>query len=1077
MNKIRTLLYALLVLLSVGGALGALSDYNANQVAYWTLDESGTTLVDIANGYDLTAKSDQQNSTAKLNYSHDFWKASTQWANISNSASKGGLALANTDYTINLWVNFNSLTGTRVFGNSDGTLSYSGYSMYWSTGGMRYTHIINNPDYNTWNTGWIPTTHTWYMVTIVYNDTSGMRQLFVNGAHYANQTTSTGLVASPLPFSINERSNYLDQEGDQTIDEFSIWNTSLNYDDIATLYASGSPTTAERYPYSAAPTPSNVTLTASDSYTGVTINNFSATVNGTTYTTTTGTITTNLLDTDTNLYTIIYESSENGGYLNLTYTNINFSIASPYAEFESTGNNYTLNNSGVAPYLFGGFLDGNLYAVDKGDDTVKLYNVTNNYQQVSVFDVSSESSQPSDIATNGSYYYMGGNGAEFGIYRYDTDWTYDGTNKTFDREIVAVAANSTRVYVTFNNLTVVELTTGLVATGTTYDLSSVGSDLQSMYIHEETGMIYITVNDYQEVIELDSSFTTTGTTYNLTTTVGGIIRSVYNDGTYWYTISTDGTTNYLHQFYEQQTATTEGLMYQSTATFYAYNRVSNQSILGLTASVTNNTATATNPTLNLSTGSYTATISKTGYFSNTATFNTTALDELTQNVSLYDAALNVTINVVGGSSTDQNFTINLYSLNYSYHEQISTTNGEARFNITSGSYTLYVNDSIHTFTAYNVTINDSSQTTITNVTIDVYGTNTLSIRFFDSDTLASMNGTLITAYITGNIESYNFTTSNGTYYIELLEPDNYTITYDASGYFQGERFFSLTNRTYNSIDLFLVPDNETEIIATVIDELTATVSGAIIRLQQKNLSGTNYYEVDNCVTSPAGTCILHANVGEVTYRAQLEYGGEVKRLTSDFKFTGSSITFRITLGENPLTEVDELQEITGSFVVTNTSSNATWTLTWSDSTTNTVSACIDVVKITYGQRTNTTTCSSGSSGTFSVTDTFGSVNEICGNSYFVASGQQISFSTECIYLDDTGVNDFGTQGLFLFLVMLVSAVSLSLLVSSNASIAIPATLTALVVFGAWIGFLSLTQTAIGGIIVVGVLIVVVVSKR
>lgn len=77
----------------------------------------------------------------------------------------------------------------------------------------------------------------------------------------------------------------------------------------------------------ATPDATNFSITLSDQYDSSAINNFSAEIGGTNYTTTTGTITTNILSNDTSLYNIFLFNAKNnqGFYFNKTYTNHNVS--------------------------------------------------------------------------------------------------------------------------------------------------------------------------------------------------------------------------------------------------------------------------------------------------------------------------------------------------------------------------------------------------------------------------------------------------------------------------------------------------------------------------------------------------------------------------------------------------------------------------------------------------------------------------------------------------------------------------------------------------------------------------------
>lgn len=220
-------------------------------VAYWTMDENSGTLRDITgNGHDIIAHANSYNSTAKINTSQSWFSGLNA---VGYAPQHGDLELANSSYTLSAWVNFNQLNGFRVFTNDDGTVAWAGYGYYLSSGTLRANHGTGagrTPSTN-WNTGFTPLADTWYHIATVYDDDTKIRQLFVNGAHYANQTEQAGTSpkAANNNFTINARADFLDQKGDNSIDELMILNTTLSYDDIAFLYASSSPDYGQRYPF------------------------------------------------------------------------------------------------------------------------------------------------------------------------------------------------------------------------------------------------------------------------------------------------------------------------------------------------------------------------------------------------------------------------------------------------------------------------------------------------------------------------------------------------------------------------------------------------------------------------------------------------------------------------------------------------------------------------------------------------------------------------------------------------------------------------------------------------------------
>lgn len=556
---------------------------------------------------------------------------------------------------------------------------------------------------------------------------------------------------------------------------------------------------------------------------------------------------------------------------------------------------------------------------------------------------------------------------------------------------------------------------------------------------------------------------------------GGYFNRTYGDD---YEFPAGGITGY------NVSSNLEAELHQSEATFYATKKVTGDNITEFNISTTSFSGSAnnegTNPTLNLSANNnFSFTLQKNGYYQRTQSgFNTTPKNSSNFTITdVYDHILSVQINILNGSTTDQNFNITITDRDgLGYEEGFSTNNGSVEAGLTSGvNYTVALNDTIHQYKEYNITLNSSQN--FTAITIDVYGTNSVRFRFYntDGDPLAASKD----VFITGGIESYSFTTTNTTYYIELLEPDSYTVTYSATGYYTGRYFFSLSNQTTNQIDLYFTSENESEIVVTVIDELTARISNATVRLQQKNLSGTNYYQVDSCKTNQEGQCLLHGNIGTTTYRVALIYEGEVKRITDDFQFITSSATYRITLSTNPLTTIEEYQNIVYTLAAIDGGISVGYSFAYADLNNNVLTACLSVDKIIRGSTTNEEFCNSGASGSLSPEILKSNYEEICGEPYFIisSSGQRVYGEEICVLVDTAAADNFGQQGLFLYGVVFLGSIILSVALLGAGAVLIPLISGVLVFFGYWLGFISITQSAVISFVVLSIVVLMVVSKK
>lgn len=504
-------------------------------------------------------------------------------------------------------------------------------------------------------------------------------------------------------------------------------------------------------------------------------------------------------------------------------------------------------------------------------------------------------------------------------------------------------------------------------------------------------------------------------------------------------------------------------MHKSEITFYAYNRVTNESITNLTITTTNNTATATNPTLNLSTGTYTATINKSGYYDNSITFTTTNLEQSNKNVSLYDAALNVTINVLSGGATEQNFTIDLYSQNYSYHEQLSTTNGEVRFNITPGTYTLYVNDSYHELTTTNVTINPTSYASLTNTTINVYTTNTFNVSFYNESSNQLLNKTIYLEVISV-LGAENYTITNATTEITALIPEEYTLRYYYDSDRPREYYITLQNQSYEDIRLYLIDEDiSTAYTPIVNDENDNACSDNTVSLMRYYTDINGYRTVAMAKTDTNGYALFYVRPNVVNYK--LYFSGTCGTFTSvPQKIISQADSFTVASAQTYLTS--SLAIANASVSLTYVNLTKTFVFDWQDSTNTVTEGCLYVYRTYKGvQSTNYSQCSDGSSGSLIYTITGNTTDKL-----FQAQGVLDTNTDYSTYNFMSDVVDFttirqiwGTTGAFWALIIILSFV---LLFGQTLQTMIIATIGSMAIVTV-LGILPGAGNVIGALIVVG----------
>lgn len=218
---------------------------------------------------------------------------------------------ANGDFTANMWWR----------GNTDSGLDYI-YSQYdtgqagrwlfdysWASNLWEYSCITTGESFSDSSI----TIDTWYMVTFRRSGTNF--SVFIDGI-YKDSCTNAGNLYTGDSFQLGWDESGAESVGGR-VDEFGFWDRALSASEISELNNAG---IGLSYPF--APPSANFSITVVSNWSGVSINNFSANINGTILNTTTGTIITSILLNDNDLYNITIFSDVR---FNQTYNNYNVS--------------------------------------------------------------------------------------------------------------------------------------------------------------------------------------------------------------------------------------------------------------------------------------------------------------------------------------------------------------------------------------------------------------------------------------------------------------------------------------------------------------------------------------------------------------------------------------------------------------------------------------------------------------------------------------------------------------------------------------------------------------------------------
>lgn len=345
-----------------------------------------------------------------------------------------------------------------------------------------------------WNTGYNIATNTPYFVCTQFNESNGKSGIYVNGTNVAN--TNNGGFPLPDPstfptdiFNFGGYSGLSNADIDGYIGNIILFEDELTPSEIEEVYNNGNIceyTTSWDCTGTPA-SPINFTITAKNNVTNNAITNFSAIVNGTTYTTTNGTITTTINSNDGYLTNITIYA--NNYFYNTTYTNYNTStpLATYLNQAQLKINMYDLNNN---------IINGNFTAIN---GIQSITNLTGNTIYI-----------PAIIGTNTIYI----NSTSHYNNSLPVNCTHTGTVNTENCNIY----NMTNAYIKFN---------GSISGSDYQPICSIGGTTLNKYL-----TYYYSLSNTTQEINCDEYSTMRETNFNITYN-GTVINHTQNVNEYY----------------------------------------------------------------------------------------------------------------------------------------------------------------------------------------------------------------------------------------------------------------------------------------------------------------------------------------------------------------------------------------------------------------------------------------------------------------------------------------------------------------------------------------------------------------
>lgn len=361
-----------------------------------------------------------------------------------------------------------------------------------------------------------------------------------------------------------------------------------------------------------------------------------------------------------------------------------------------------------------------------------------------------------------------------------------------------------------------------------------------------------------------------------------------------------------------------GRLYQALAIFNASEIVTNNTILNFGVNTTNLSTTMLNlsnssgiAVLKLNAGTFSIKANVSGRIHNGSYISVTNLQ--THYSTVYFGINNVSVTAKSSISSQflTNFTVVVTSFDYPYQSVISTTNGNSSLILINGTYMLNVSST--GYSRKNLTVIFNITNFYPNITVLMDVLNSINFTIFD-EFLGKPNkiccNSSVNLEIFSSVYSRNFTTTNGTLYIELLTASDYTIAYSSPNYRKRSYYLTLVNDTHYDIDLYLLSiGNGTLVTFTVQDNSAKPLEGGVIRLLRYYVDLFGYVQVASEKTDQNGKAIIDLEFNSAFYQTFTTYS-HFSQLTSGTKIFSLTPTITVDTGTNPIIAENQIKNTT-----------------------------------------------------------------------------------------------------------------------------------------------------------------------
>jgi len=227
--------------------------------------------------------------------------------------------------------------------------------------------------------------------------------------------------------------------------------------------------------------------------------------------------------------------------------------------------------------------------------------------------------------------------------------------------------------------------------------------------------------------------------------------------------------------------------------------------------------------------------------------------------------------------------------------------------------------------------------------------NSINLLFVNEETKASLSGTNISLELISDMFSNNYTTSNGSLYVDFLIPFLYAIRFSAPGYSEKFYYINVTNRSYTNLTMYLLSGGS-NVTATVRDDNNRLVEDAYIKVLRYDLETNSYIIREIGKTNFEGEAILHLALNTEFYKFMIEYSfGQLRKTTSPTYIYETSLSFTIPIGTEVADDFFTIQDVVNSLTFNNVTNN--FKFTYTDGEEKVSQGCLDIYQETIQSST------------------------------------------------------------------------------------------------------------------------------